>query len=381
MSNKLILVFLISYVTLVTFSAYAESTESLNKKLKIIKENIFSENNKTKDLLEDLKDINFNIKNTDKKINKIEQQIFIIGNNKKQLNLEIIKIKKNLKGVTLDKDKSNKIIKKIIYDEYLIDDNNFLYQLLHFGSNNIFLETHFSQYIIKTHMNALDLHQINENIIKANTEELKNNIIYLDKENYKLRDKLLELNILENKNLKLTKIIKSKILNSESIYYNYINQEEMIINLLNNKNNFSENNSLTELKGFLPWPTNGEVSNNFNKFKFHNLYKWNGEVIKTSKSISVRAVYKGEIIFSDWIKGYGMIIIVDHGENLMSLYAHNKVLYKNKGDFVEKGEIISKSGSSGGAGDNSLYFEIRLNGVPQDPHDWCNVRNKFSLAH
>ena len=381
MSNKLILVFLISYVTLVTFSAYAESTESLNKKLKIIKENIFSENNKTKDLLEDLKDINFNIKNTDKKINKIEQQIFIIGNNKKQLNLEIIKIKKNLKSVTLDKEKSNKIIKKIIYDEYLIDDNNFLYQLLHFGSNNIFLETQFSQYISKTHMNALDLHQINENIIKANTEELKNNIIYLDKENYKLRDKLLELNILENKNLKLTKIIKSKILNSESIYYNYINQEEMIINLLNNKNNFSENNNLTELKGFLPWPTNGEVSNNFNKFKFHNLYKWNGEVIKTSKSISVRAVYKGEIIFSDWIKGYGMIIIVDHGENLMSLYAHNKVLYKNKGDFVEKGEIISKSGSSGGVGDNSLYFEIRLNGVPQDPHDWCNVRNKFSLAH
>jgi len=381
MSNKLILVFLISYVTLVTFSAYAESTESLNKKLKIIKENIFSENNKTKDLLEDLKDINFNIKNTDKKINKIEQQIFIIGNNKKQLNLEIIKIKKNLKSVTLDKEKSNKIIKKIIYDEYLIDDNNFLYQLLHFGSNNIFLETQFSQYISKTHMNALDLHQINENIIKANTEELKSNIIYLDKENYKLRDKLLELNILENKNLKLTKIIKSKILNSESIYYNFINQEEMIINLLNNKNNFSENNNLTELKGFLPWPTNGEVSNNFNKFKFHNLYKWNGEVIKTSKSISVRAVYKGEIIFSDWIKGYGMIIIVDHGENLMSLYAHNKVLYKNKGDFVEKGEIISKSGSSGGVGDNSLYFEIRLNGVPQDPHDWCNVRNKFSLAH
>ena len=381
MSNKLILVFLTSYVTLVTFSAYAESTESLNKRLKIIKENIFSENNKTKDLLEDLKDINFNIKNTDKKINKIEQQIFIIGNNKKQLNLEIIKIKKNLKGVTLNKEKSNKIIKKIIYDEYLIDDNNFLYQLLHFGSNNIFLETQFSQYISKTHMNALDLHQINENIIKANTEELKSNIIYLDKENYKLRDKLLELNILENKNLKLTKIIKSKILNSESIYYNFINQEEMIINLLNNKNNFSENNNLTELKGFLPWPTNGEVSNNFNKFKFHNLYKWNGEVIKTSKSIFVRAVHKGEIIFSDWIKGYGMIIIVDHGENLMSLYAHNKVLYKNKGDFVEKGEIISKSGSSGGAGDNSLYFEIRLNGVPQDPHDWCNVRNKFSLAH
>ena len=380
MSNKLILVFLTSYVTLVTFSVYAESTESLNDKLRIIKDNIFSENIKTENLLRDLKNINFNIKNTDKKINSIEQQVFIIENNKKKLDLEIMKIKKNLKNVSLRKDKSNEIIKQIIYNEYLIDADNFLYQLSISGSSNILLDAQFSQYISKTHSNALDLHQINENIIKANTRNLKNKIIYLNQENGKLRAKLLELKILENKNLKLTKIIKSKILNSEKIYYNFINQEEIIKNILHNKNNYSENNNLNKLKGFLPWPTNGDVSNNFNKFKFHNLYKWNGEVIKTSKSISVRAVHNGEIIFSDWIKGYGMIIIIDHGENLMSLYAHNKVLYKNKGDFVRKGEIISKSGSSGGTTNNSLYFEIRLNGVPQDPHEWCNARNKFSLA-
>ena len=380
MSNKLILVFLTSYVTLVTFSVYAESTESLNDKLRIIKDNIFSENIKTENLLRDLKNINFNIKNTDKKINSIEQQVFIIENNKKKLDLEIMKIKKNLKNVSLRKDKSNEIIKQIIYNEYLIDADNFLYQLSISGSSNILLDAQFSQYISKTYSNALDLHQINENIIKANTRNLKNKIIYLNQENDKLRAKLLELKILENKNLKLTKIIKSKILNSEKIYYNFINQEEIIKNILHNKNNYSENNNLKKLKGFLPWPTNGDISNNFNKFKFHNLYKWNGEVIKTSKSISIRAVHNGEIIFSDWIKGYGMIIIIDHGENLMSLYAHNKVLYKNKGDFVRKGEIISKSGSSGGTTNNSLYFEIRLNGIPQDPHEWCNARNKFSLA-
>ena len=380
MSNKFIVVFLISYLTLTAFSVYAESTESLNNKLKIIKNNISSENIKTKDLIKDLKVINLNIKNTDKKINKLEKQVYIIEKNKKKLDLEIIIIKKNLENVTLNKNKSNKIFKKIVYGEFLIDNNNFLYNLLNRGSNNIFLDTQFSQYISQNHANALDLQQINENIIEANTRSLKGKILYLDKENNKLRNKLLELNILENKNLKLTKIIKSKILDSELIYYNFINQEEVIKNLLSNKNNYSENNNLEKLKGFLPWPTNGEVSNNFNKFKFHNLHKWNGEVINTRKSISVRAVHNGEIIFSDWIKGYGMIIIIDHGENLMSLYAHNKVLYKNKGDFVTKGETISKSGSSGATANNSLYFEIRLNGIPQDPHDWCNIRNKFSLA-
>ena len=99
MSNKLILVFLTSYITLVAFSAYAESTESLNNKLRIIKDNIFSENIKAKNLLIDLKKINFSIKNTDKRINSIEKQVFIIENNKKKLDLEIIKIKQNLKNI------------------------------------------------------------------------------------------------------------------------------------------------------------------------------------------------------------------------------------------------------------------------------------------
>ena len=88
-----------------------------------------------------------------------------------------------------------------------------------------------------------------------------------------MRNKLLELNILENKNLKLTKIIKSKILNSESIYYNFINQEEIIKNLLNKKNNYSENNNLKKLKGFLPWPTNGKlviISINLNFITYTN---------------------------------------------------------------------------------------------------------------
>jgi septal ring factor EnvC (AmiA/AmiB activator) len=80
------------------------------------------------------------------------------------------------------------------------------------------------------------------------------------------------------------------------------------------------------------------------------------------------------------MKGYGMMIIIDHGKKLMSLYAHNKVLLKNKGDIVHKGEIISMSGQSGGNLINSLYFEIRQNGVPQNPHEWCNISNKFSLA-
>ena len=137
---------------------------------------------------------------------------------------------------------------------------------------------------------------------------------------------------------------------------------------------------ILKIKGALPWPAAGKISRNFNNFKFKNLYKWDGEIISTSSSKSVRSIYSGKIVFSDWMKGYGLLLIIDHGEKIMSLYANNKVLLKKNGDNVQEGDVIAMSGSSGGNEGNSIYFEIRQDGIPQNPHEWCSIKNKFSLA-
>ena len=78
-------------------------------------------------------------------------------------------------------------------------------------------------------------------------------------------------------------------------------------------------------------------------------------------------------MFSDWFQGYGWLLIIDHGDNFMSLYAHAEGLLKNVGDAVKKGENIALVGDSGGAPLPSLYFEIRRQGAPVDPTDWCTV--------
>lgn len=95
-----------------------------------------------------------------------------------------------------------------------------------------------------------------------------------------------------------------------------------------------------------------------------------GLLIAGSAGAEVRAVSAGRVAYADWLKGYGLLLILDHGNGWMTLYAFNDTLLKNVGDSVRAGEAISTVGSSGGQGRPALYFELRRNGQPQDPRSW-----------
>jgi septal ring factor EnvC (AmiA/AmiB activator) len=99
--------------------------------------------------------------------------------------------------------------------------------------------------------------------------------------------------------------------------------------------------------------------------------KWNGVLIKASEGKDVRAVSHGRVAYADWLRGYGLLLIVDHGDGYMSLYGHNQALYKETGEWIEAGEVIATVGQSGGQQEAALYFEIRHNGKPSNPARWC----------
>lgn len=127
------------------------------------------------------------------------------------------------------------------------------------------------------------------------------------------------------------------------------------------------------LKGKLRWPATGRISARFGSLRNNsgNL-KWKGVVIKTEAGNSVKSVAYGRIVFADWLRGFGMLIIIDHGDDYMSLYGHNERLHKKLGDWVQANEIIATSGDSGGHTSASVYFEIRHKGKPQDPVKWLD---------
>ena len=96
-----------------------------------------------------------------------------------------------------------------------------------------------------------------------------------------------------------------------------------------------------------------------------------GLFIKTNGNASVKSIFRGRVIFAEFLKGYGLLLIIDHGDNHISLYGHNDVLYKKVGDIVETNEVVSQSGVTGGLRSAGLYFEIRKNATPVNPATWC----------
>jgi len=126
-----------------------------------------------------------------------------------------------------------------------------------------------------------------------------------------------------------------------------------------------------QLKGKLRWPARGAIAAHFGASRNLGRLKWQGVMIDAGLGDDVHAVYHGRVAFADWLRGYGLLVIIDHGNGYMSLYGHNQSIYKEVGDWVETGEVIASVGNSGGSNRPGLYFEIRHNGTPSNPVLWC----------
>lgn len=127
-----------------------------------------------------------------------------------------------------------------------------------------------------------------------------------------------------------------------------------------------------KLKGKLLWPVKGKITQSFGSKRSGG--KWNGVLVQAREGTKVKAIAHGKVVFSDWFKGYGLLVIVKHDKNYMSLYAFNQSLYKGVGDRVNAGDTIATLGNSGGRDKAGLYFEIRKKNKPLNPKKWCKKR-------
>jgi len=136
----------------------------------------------------------------------------------------------------------------------------------------------------------------------------------------------------------------------------------------------SEHTPFAKLRGKLRWPSRGRLATRYGSARKVGKLKWQGVNISAPEGTEVSAISHGRVAFSDWLRGFGLLTIIDHGDGYMSLYGGNQSLFKEVGDWVEAGEVIASVGKSGGRKDAALYFEIRHNGKPSNPLKWC--RNK-----
>lgn len=125
-----------------------------------------------------------------------------------------------------------------------------------------------------------------------------------------------------------------------------------------------------QLKGKLTLPVMGEVVNTFGSARPDSTVLWRGLLLRAASGQPVKSVAAGRVVFADWLRGFGNLLIIDHGKGYMSLYGNNETLYKQVGDVLRGGDTVAAVGNSGGNEDSGVYFELRHRGEPLDPIKW-----------
>ena len=140
------------------------------------------------------------------------------------------------------------------------------------------------------------------------------------------------------------------------------------------------NERFEQLRGRLEWPVKGAVLARYGTPRGEGDLRWRGMLIGAPAGEPVHSIHRGRVAYADWLRGFGLLLIIEHEDGFMSLYGHNDTLLRETGDWVEPGEVVATVGDSGGNVRSALYFEIRRAGQPVNPLQWCVAQTTAKLV-
>lgn len=367
--------FFVLFLLVLVFQAHADESgqRQLKQQIQSISQSLkLKENQKTR--------LQKKIYASDKKIQRLGDKFLAIKNKQRQSQNRITGLEQEKSSLTSKITASNKTLSQMMRLFYMLPAQTPLNLLI---SRNNFGKTGrqkvYYDYFIKDY-----LQQHNK---------LTTQLVDLNQLDKLLSDQIIELKLLAEKNKKhslnlelkyqqrsdeLAKVIKEIGKRSTKIKLLKNDQkrlEKLAKAIAKLKKKKINGMSFAKQKGGLAWPVNGKVTNKFGRLRSGSKLKWRGVLIETKAGASVKAVSGGRVVFSDWLTGYGFVLIIEHGRGYMSLYGHNQQLLKSVGDNVSKNEQIALAGKSGRNGKPALYFEIRHKGKPINPSKWI-VANK-----
>ena len=366
---------------LLILSPLGIANESNHKeKLKDIQNRLESVNAEIEKSKDQVKGFQSELKKNELMAAKISEQLENIQNNilKKKDNLERLKIKKKDSQKIIDIEK--KILISQIKTMYKIGKYDYVKLLL-------------NQQNVSEITRAIAYYDYDNYARSKRIKKLKNTLIDIEKIQLTILDQTSRLESLNTTHKsKLDKFNKyrgdrlkfiteiNKHIDRQGVELLLLKENEHeLVKLLNKLNVHKKNKTDTLKKGFsfsskkgeLIWPINGKLLKKYGEKKKKTGLKWRGVLIESVQGSHVSAVSQGKIVFADWFRNFGLLIIIDHENDYLSLYGHNQRLLKSIGDFVQTGEKIATVGDSGGQKNSALYFEIRKGKKTLNPSLWC----------
>jgi septal ring factor EnvC (AmiA/AmiB activator) len=351
---------------------YQSKLKELQKNIQNLQKELDAVKGNRAELLQQLKSNETEIGDLLKKIDDIKQDL----KSEEQALLDLNREREHLLG---EQNSEKKHIAQQVRAAYQLGGQSNLKLLLNQNDPEVvsrllkyhdyFLAAHTAK--ISTYLENIERLDAIEPQIVRNTESLERKRSQLQTRYDQLRDKQRAR---ENTLARLDATINSKDEELQKLARDREHIEKLmqqIVETVGNRSSFNSNAPFAELRGKLPWPTQGKIAHRFGTDRVAGKMKWDGVVIRASEGSPVKAIHQGRVVFADYLRGHGLLIILDHGNGYMSLYAHNQSLKKNVGNWVEPGEVIASVGNTGGQQEAGLYFEIRQNGQPTNPSGWC----------
>jgi murein hydrolase activator len=342
--------------------ALADSQQSeldhILKKMADIKMNLQKKYDKKTELQDELKKIEIEFSQTARQHEALQQQIF-----KQRLNIAALQ---NESDIRLDElTRSKQILAKQLQIAYLLKSQNplkFLFMQKNLSQINRTL--YYYQYF--NHSYSQSIQHLQKTLSDIHTRQHQLTIQYQNLQLLQHQQQMMEdkLTNMKTSRTQLVNEIDQTIQNQNQTLQKLITQLKPVTWPAGNGN-------FASLKGHLPWPTQGKVLHFFNTPIENSEINWSGELIEAPENQPVYAVANGVVVFAKWLEGYGLLLIVNHGNGYMTLYGRNHSLYKHEGEPVRAGEMISSVGESGGFSQPSLYFGIRYDAQALDPNQWC----------
>ncbi|GAW94582.1 MULTISPECIES: murein hydrolase activator EnvC family protein [Colwellia] len=330
--------------------------------------NIFDTNKQRSNLERQLKTDDLAIAKVAKAINDIEVKL-------SNTQVKIATLAREKQQLTIAKKKQERLLAQQLRAAYTTGQHDYLKLLLNQNQSDKIQRTiSYYQYLNQARTKEIDKFQATiTKLLQVNTEH-QEQVTYLQQLKAEQLQQGTQLRTSKKQRSKTLSKLSRKLLSSQQ-QLNKLKAEENNLNQALHKlaaiiQAEIDLTGLSKLKRKLSWPVKGRMLHRFGSRK-QGYLKWKGVLISAPISRQVQTIHNGTVLFSDWLKGYGLLTVIDHGNGYMSLYAHNQTLLKAVGDRVETGEPIALVGQSGGQDQSGLYFEIRHRGKALNPKLWC----------
>ena len=363
LSLTLLLCFIITLGHAHTITETQKNIHQLDSQIKQLKQNLSQTHDKQTQLKEALLKTEQDIKRNVVKLSAIQTQL--AGKQKEIANIElnIAKLKETFHTLQAQ-------LSKHLQARYKQSENQPLAWLFinakQHSSDKLLT---YYQFLIRANQKTIDQLKITEATLTAQQQHLQEEMAALNQIQTQWQAEQLKLALLKKQHTTLLSKLNNHIetqeknLTTAQINRNHLSQ---ILRTLNQQSVIQTRHPMTRMKSKLPLPivTSADHIRKLNQ----------GIILYSTEGSPVHAVFPGKVVFAEWLNGYGLLMIIDHGWGLMTLYANNLALMRQKGDTVTQGQQIATVGHSGTEKESGLYFEVRKRGKAIPPLEWLGVR-------